>query len=419
MKLPVNFLLYLTTIGLLALAAKTFQQAIDVGSLETKTRSYKEGQQEAADRMAEGRGAGPAVGAWTYNSTSWHQTWMDPNVIGKDPPPPPEQATEQEPVEPVVEIDRTPLEDIIELVTIMYDPDGAQSHVTVRYKENVEVQPPEWYLRENEPVTATGAPGYRPGDAAAAARGNVRRGGRPRAGRPAAPRPTSTPPSSAGRTVLQRLWVEGSDEPRFEARLWPPHDHIKLVRVAGSGLSAFFVRQPPAAPSQEPVATEEEELIKSSLPISQELLRLLRDLDPAGPAAVTSPAAPTAADEQWQPVDETTRIDGVWHVGRRDQQTFADDGNELLSQINVDSYVSRTGSGQRGLQVMNVSTEIQQRFGVQQGELILAVNGTPVTTKAQAVNTGKKMYNRGVRRFVVTFLSNGREIERTYQAPDK
>jgi hypothetical protein len=85
----------------------------------------------------------------------------------------------------------------------------------------------------------------------------------------------------------------------------------------------------------------------------------------------------------------------------------------------VDSYVSRTGSGQRGLQVMNVSTEIQQRFGVQQGELILAVNGTPVTTKAQAVNTGKKMYNRGVRRFVVTFLSNGREIERTYQAPDK
>ena len=68
---------------------------------------------------------------------------------------------------------------------------------------------------------------------------------------------------------------------------------------------------------------------------------------------------------------------------------------------------------------MNISPEIQGRFGVQVGDLILAVNGQSVSTKAQAVTVGKKLYRRGVRRFTVTLLSNGQEIERIYQAPDQ
>ena len=227
------------------------------------------------------------------------------------------------------------------------------------------------------------------------------------------------PTSSAGRVVEQRLWVNGDGTPRFENTLWAPHDHIKLVRVAPDGQSAFFTRKAAVPAGQEAPEPKEEELIKSYLPLSQEMLRTLRELEPASRIADRTPAATAPGGSLWQDVEETTRIDGVWHLGRKDQDAFAGDAGSLLDQINVDSYVSRTGSGQRGLQVMNVSPDLQQRFGVQQGELIVAINGEPVSTKAQAINLGKRQYNRGARRFVVTFWSNGREIDRTYQAPDK
>jgi hypothetical protein len=69
--------------------------------------------------------------------------------------------------------------------------------------------------------------------------------------------------------------------------------------------------------------------------------------------------------------------------------------------------------------VLNITPELSQRFGVQQNDLILSINGTPVSTKADAIHVGKKLYNRGVRTFVVKMLSDGREVERTYQAPDR
>jgi hypothetical protein len=47
------------------------------------------------------------------------------------------------------------------------------------------------------------------------------------------------------------------------------------------------------------------------------------------------------------------------------------------------------------------------------------VNGRSVTSKGQAVNMVKKAYKRGVRTFTTKWLSNGQEVERVYQAPNK
>jgi C-terminal processing protease CtpA/Prc len=87
--------------------------------------------------------------------------------------------------------------------------------------------------------------------------------------------------------------------------------------------------------------------------------------------------------------------------------------------VNVDTYVSRTGSGLRGLRVVNVAPEISARYGLQSNDLILSVNGEPVSTKADAIAVGKRQYNRGVRTFVVRLLSDGREVERVVEAPNR
>ena len=91
----------------------------------------------------------------------------------------------------------------------------------------------------------------------------------------------------------------------------------------------------------------------------------------------------------------------------------------FMDRIHVDTYVSRTGSGMRGLRVLNVAPEMSARFGVQSNDLILSINGESVSTKADAIAVGKRQYNRGVRTFIVRMLSDGREVERVIEAPDR
>lgn len=68
---------------------------------------------------------------------------------------------------------------------------------------------------------------------------------------------------------------------------------------------------------------------------------------------------------------------------------------------------------------MNIAPEISSRIGVQSNDLILSLNGEPVSTKADAIAVGKRQYNRGVRTFVLRLLSDGREVERIIEAPDR
>lgn len=430
MKLPVNFLLYLTTTGLLGLAGWTFYQVQKEGSAEQIKLASQKGIDDARDLLAKGRGQMGDTQRTRYEQARWKAVWMAPDILGKGPPPPP-PPEDDVPVQPKQVGPVDPLDEVIDLLSLVSDTStdgkGGQSHVIVRYRETLRaVEPPEWYLRQRENENATAAGAGRPGDQI-----NVNlRTSRPPPRGGAGPVATQSPVpgSSAGRELLQTVWVAGDGSPRFENTLWPPYDNVRLVRVAEDAQSAFFVRiQPPpdgetsGPPPEEERVYVEEEVYKGTFAMSKDLVETMTQLRREGAARLqeVQQQAVEQPSSQWKDVLETERIDGIYNVGRNDEAMFGSE-EEALRHINVDSYVSRTGSGMRGLRVMNVSPEIQSRFGVQVGELILSVNGEPVRTKAEAITVGKRLYNRGVRRFTVRFINTGgQEIERTYQAPDR
>ena len=224
-----------------------------------------------------------------------------------------------------------------------------------------------------------------------------------------------------GRELIQKVWIQGDGDPRRDPKLWPPFDDIKLVRVDSSAQVAYFVRTPPppkdGEAAQEP---KEEELLKTSMNLSQDLLRELHRLNgqPAAGGSGQAVAAPVASSNTWQEVDDTTLINNVRHIGRRDEERIRENPDQFFEKVNFDTYVSKVGST-RGLQVRNIDAKVASQLGVSQGDVLLEVNNRPVQTQAQAMQFGKTEYKKGVRTFVTKWLSGGQIVERTYQAPDR
>lgn len=425
MRLPVNLLLYAVAAALLAFAGYTFVKSLEDSDSALRKDLSQKGMNEAQERLSKGKGDGPSNTGWNYQTAAWQARFLAPNLVGKDLRKAEEnKAAAQEAEKPAVAYVR-PLGDLIELVSLMCDTaadgKGGQSHVIIRYKDSASVQPPNWYLLENQSVSSMSAP---PGAADGVGRNPRAGGARPGGARPGA----STPPptSSAGQEFVQRLWVKGDGSPRNEATLWPPFQDVRLVRVAMDARSAYFVRGTDAKPvaGQDPStmpAPVEEEVFKTSLEISEDVMRAVVEIQRRDDQRATASRTPTATapNAGWRDVEETTLIGNKVIVSRKDQQMMQQAPETFLDRVNVDAYVSRTGSGLRGLRVLNVAPEISSRYGVQSNDVILSVNGEPVSTKADAIAVGKRQYNRGVRTFVVRLLSDGREVERVVEAPDR
>ena len=431
MRLPVNLFLYAMSTGLLGLAGYTFTQSLKESDGSLRSKISETGIEEAREKLTKGKGEGPSSTSWNYQMAPWKARFLAPNLVGKDMRKPDEQQQAvQETQQPVV-ADVRPISDIIELVSLMCDTStdgkGGQSHVIVRYKDSANVQAPTWYLLENQQGSSPTAPVAGPSD------GVGGRQGRPGGGRPGGNRPnqaptTPVPGSTAGQEFVQRVWVTGDGTPRNDATLWPPFQDIRLVRVATDARSAYFVRKVAAAApveGQDPAAQAkpvEEEVFKTSMQLSDDVMRAVveiqRGSDKDKPAEIRTANAPQPATG-WQEVDETTLVGNKVFVSKKDQQRMQEAPETFLDRVNVDTYVSRTGSGLRGLRVVNVAPEIAARYGVQSNDLILSVNGEPVSTKADAIAVGKRQYNRGVRTFVVRLLSDGREVERVVEAPNR
>lgn len=425
MKLPIPTLLYLTSAGLFGLAAWTVYEMLPLWKDSVRKAATDKGQTEAIDKIALGHGQGPVTGVeWSYSraTSEWWSAFRNVNLIGKLPPPPPEKGPEEPPPPPPPPPIK-PLEEIFELVASVHDSEGGKdsnSHVIIRYRTEANVQPPEWYVRENmmPPGGSTPAPG--PRDLAPSRSGGRANGSGQPVPRPASTRPTSPmPTSSAGHEILQKLWVDDGGDPRRSSQLWEPFADIRLVRVAADAQSAFFMRTPPLAKAGEPVVEpKEEELLKTTLSLSQDVLRELRRLQGRSEEKTQRPAVPLAGPTKWMDVQETTQIGNVRHIGRQDEQRFRDNGEQFLSQLNLDTYVSKT-SKLKGLQVRNVDPQLATRFGVAQGDVLIEVNGRSVQTRAQAMQMGKADYERGVRTFQTKWWSNGQIVDRIYQAPDR
>jgi hypothetical protein len=446
MKLPIPLLLYTVSLGLFAWAGWQVYRTLPMWKDSAREAATVRGQQDAKDRIGGGRGQSAFAADWIYSQSAapWWASFKMVNLIGKLPPPPVDPTkVGPGPDRPPAVADLRPLEDVIELVSLVYDGKeggrGGNTHVIVRWKPEANVELPEWYVRENTPPPPSSR------TPAAVARDTVRAPGPVRAPNPPAPvpapsnpaangarggRPATAMPTGAltGAPILQKVWVDAQGDERRSSTLWPVRSSdgkvfgtIKLVRVAPDAQTAYFVRElPPVAADQQPPEPKEERLLKTAMNLRQDVIEELRRLQGrTGPDADTITAAsPNAASTQWQDVSETTRVGSAWQVSRKDEQRFRENPDQLFEQFSVDTYVSRTGSI-RGVTFRSVEPQLAQRFGVAAGEVLIEVNGRTVESKAQALQFGKSDYNRGVRTFMTKWLSNGQIVERVYQAPDR
>lgn len=426
MRLPLPFLLYVTALGLFSWAGWTVYQSRDLWGSERLSAASSKGRDDALELIARGKSKGPKSGDWNYSAQGWWPQFKEVNLIGKLPERKPTQAeiaAAKVPDTPVV--DMTPLEDIFELVSLVYDSrdggKGGESHIIIRYKPDSGVEPPEWWVREN---TSPSAAGRAPGDYSAAPNtavtkrpsGRGSRGNRGSRGRGTQAPATAMPTSIVGRQILQKIWAEDGGDVRRSSKLWGKYAHIRLVRVDSSAESAFFLREVPAIEGEPAEEPKEEELLKTTADIPQDVLMAIRQLQGRqGEAA--RPTANAPRSNKWRDVESTTRFGNEWHIGRKDERSFRDP-DDFFSSVYVDTYVSKS-SNLRGLSVRNIQPKIAGKYGVQAGDVLIEVNGRAVTSKGQAVNMVKKSYNRGVRTFSTKWLSNGQEVERVYQAPNQ
>jgi hypothetical protein len=446
MKLPLPLLLYCASAGLFALAGWTVYEMLPMWKEEVRTKATTDGQAEGKSLIDKGRSRGARTANWVYSRETepWWASLKKTNWTGKLPPPPPktaEQIAAEAP--PPVVVDQRPLEQVIELVSLVYDGQfagkGGNSHVIVRYKPEANVQPPDWWVKENV-VTASASPATRPAqaprDTAPNRGGRGGRGNAAAAGAAAGPAPTSPMPTAAtagagisGREVLQKIWVADGGDQRRSAQLWPVKSNdgrelgsIRLARVAPDAQSAYFVRElPPARPGEAAPPAKEEELIKTVADLSQDILKELRVLQGRTKES-SGEARPPLAEvvdtaPKWVDVEETTRDGNRFNIGRKDEQRFRDDSDAMLEQVTVDTYVSRSGA--RGLIVKAADQQIAGSLGVVPGDVLIEVNGQKVESKMQTVALVKDDYRRGVRNFVTKWMSNGQIVERSYTAPNR
>lgn len=445
MKLPLPFLLHLSSVGMLTFVGFTVYAWVPHYRPESQNEAQRLGTNAAKDKLTTGRAQGPASENWNYGgpAAAWWAGFGKANLIGRLPPPPPDQSKgpnggADEPVAPK-QAPLRPLSEVIELVSLVYDGKaggkGGTSHVILRFKPDVLVEPPEWWVRENAPSSGSG-PG-RPLDSVrsgSSGRGNTPSSAASGAPRPPAGQPTVVaprPPMGNSNEKVQRVWVQDDGDPRRSSELWTIKStdgrevgKVRLVRVAADAQSAFFVRElPPLKAGDPPQSQPEEELIKTSMNIPQDVLAEMRRLQGrSGPAAlgVSGPGVgSTAASGQWIDQPMTSRVGNQFNIGRDDERQFRERSEELFERLDVDTYVSKTSS-MRGVYVRNVEPELATKFGVATGDVLLEVNGRKVESKAQAIQAGKADYNRGVRSFTTKWLTaSGQVVDRTYQAPDR
>jgi len=399
-RLPINFLLYLTSAALAAGSAWTFY--------DTMTRSKPMDPAKIAEVSSEhiqkGRLQNPDDLRDTYagDAKPWWEQFGEANFTGEERIEEVEKVEVEEEPEPTVTT--TPVADILDVVGLAFDSTGI-SRCVVRYKQSADVQPPaERSPSEMDSKMAVGGPAANytgPQDTA------TNRPNRPLKG-PGAQR--GTPAGMPGYTEQQIFQVlEVGDS------LWPNYSDIKLARVREDGEAVFFSRKVPG--QEEPVV---EEVLPDVFGLSQEVLASLD----ANPAPVSGRPGPKPVKQvpsgSWMDVQETRAVrPGQWHISRDDDRFLRENAKTVFNRdVGVRSYQSSSGNV-RGIQITRVSPRLE-RFGIRQGDVLIELNGFKVNNKPQALKIGKKLYKQGVRTFVAKILTGyGRIEERTYHAPDE
>lgn len=397
-KFPINGVLWLSILGLGAAGGYEFWQAMQEklgrnraeAARQEQTRKISEEAFARGETLAGRQSVGPA---YDRDAPFWNAL-KDANLIGKEPEKPPEQMAETKEPEPE-ELPQTPLEDIVSVVLIAHD--GDESRVVLRYKPAANVQPPADVVAA-PPITDV-VPSQ-PTREDRNARG-------PRA-------------TSGGMPTFQQDGY--THHLKIDETLWPPFEHIRLVRVAADAREAFFQREDPNKPKEEWPA--EESLVPELLDLPQAILQKLRQIGVdvpdtrERPAGAEQPAQVEGTD--WQATEETVEVaTNRFNIGTRDREVFRSNPDRIFNEdIATRDWRSRRGD-RRGVLITRLKPGYE-RYGIRPGDIVLAINGEPVSSKQQAYKIGKRFYERGVRTFEVEFLTaSGQRITRTYVAPDE
>ena len=387
MRLPINFLLWTAAIGLGGASGWQFWQALQERNLNAGNRSQTLANKVFNEKIEAGkaRAGAVAVGPNYAEPVDFWNSFRDANFTGKEPPKPVDpvvdRPTDTGPAKPV----KTPLDDILVLAVLVAD--GPDSRAMIRYRATANVTPPPDAIA---PATS---------------------GGDTVLGGPGGARPVGLPTAGDGLGPVHHLMIGD--------RLWNPHQNIRLARVDETGDYAVFVREDSKVEEAE---WEEEKLYKAVLELPQDVIKKLVELgvasretqarplpDPAQPGVAPTPNG-------WIAGTDTREIDGKFHVGSTDRDLFRNDPRIFSERLGTASYRSRTGNVS-GVQITSVPNELRG-YGLQLRDIIIAVNGEPVSGKAEGFSLGRRLYDRGVRNFEIRFLRNGSEMTRSYVAPD-
>lgn len=100
--------------------------------------------------------------------------------------------------------------------------------------------------------------------------------------------------------------------------------------------------------------------------------------------------------------------DGVQYLERNYEK--------ILEETRTETYRGREFSGIRVVGIANSS--VANQFGIRKDDVIVSINGTPVTNQSDAVNVVKNELKRKVNLITVKLRRAGREITKTYDTRD-
>lgn len=112
----------------------------------------------------------------------------------------------------------------------------------------------------------------------------------------------------------------------------------------------------------------------------------------------------------WRTVQRLSPPALAWKLGPDELKRIQNETEKLLTE-------DLELRDERGVGVTKVGARAQ-RFGIRKGDVLLRINGKPVSSRADMIKIGRQQYGAGLRTFELVFRSNGREVTRTYRLPD-
>jgi hypothetical protein len=137
-------------------------------------------------------------------------------------------------------------------------------------------------------------------------------------------------------------------------------------------------------------------------------------VQPPPPPVVPTPA-PTEGFDRELFEDDEGRLAATQEAVDYLRENYQD----ILKDARTKTYVDPATKRQRGIQVLSIErNSVANRFGIRPDDVILSINGRPVTRQAQAVNIVKEELKANKNVIEVKILRNGETISKQYDTRD-